>query len=103
MHRAPELAQRRGCWELAGKRKWPVRGPGRAEVQEEGRALSRDPGWRRLIHLWTRSWRWAWGPCGRGAEEDPKQHRPEALLSVPLSFGQREELGWSFCLEDGTI
>lgn len=66
-----------------------MRGPGRAEVQEEGRALSRDPGWRRLIHLWTRSWRWAWGPCGRRAEEDPKQHRPEALLLVPLSFGQK--------------
>lgn len=64
-------AGRRGCWELAGKRKWRPRGPGRAEVQEEGGALNRDPGWRRLIPLRSRSWRWGlWSPKG-WAEGDP--------------------------------
>lgn len=79
--RALELAWRRGCWELAGKRKWRVRGPGRAEVQEEGGVLSRDPGWRRLIPLWTRSWRWGLGsPWGEGSR-------------TPSSTGQSPPLG----------
>lgn len=55
---ALELAWRRGCWELEGKRKWQSRGPGRAEVQEEGVALRPDlgPRWQ-LIPLWIWSWR----------------------------------------------
>lgn len=84
---SPGAAQRRGCWELAGKRKWPVRGPGRAEVQEEGRALSRDPGWRRLIPLWTRSWRWGLGTLWEEGRRGPQA--AQALLLVPLSFGQK--------------
>lgn len=81
-----------------------MRGPGRAEVQEEGRALSRDPGWRRLILLWTRSWRWGLGFLWEEGRRGPKRHRQEALPLVLLSFGQRGGDGLEFfCVEDVTL
>lgn len=101
--RALELAWRGGCWELAGKRKWRVRGPGRAEVQEEGGVLSRDPGWRRLIPLWTRSWRWGLGsPWGEGSRT-PSSAGQRSSSRNPSVLDRREEIGWSFWLEDETI
>lgn len=103
VHRAPELAQRRGCWELAGKRKWPVRGPGRAEVQEEGRALSRDPGWQRLIPLWTRSWRWGPGPLREEGRRGPQAAQArDSALGTPSALDRRQGTGWSCSLEGGT-
>lgn len=86
---ALELAPREGCWELTGKRKWRPRGPGGAEVQEEGGALSPDPGWRRPITPRSRSWRWGPGSLWGQAEGGPKWHRPVVLPRVPLSLGTR--------------
>lgn len=74
-----------------------MRGPGRAEVQEEGRALSRDPGWRRLIPLWTRSWRWGLGFLWEEGRRGPQaaQARGPALGTPQFWTEERREVGVS--------
>lgn len=55
-------AGRAGSWQERGS---GLRGPGRAEVQEEGGGPRQDPGWRRPSPL--QSPRWELGSLGRGA------------------------------------
>lgn len=80
-----------------------MRGPGRAEVQEEGRALSRDPGWRRLILLWTRSWRWGLGSLWEEGRRGPQAAQARGpALGTPQFWTEGRRWVRVFCMEDET-